>query len=225
MASSSKRKRRQQNRRAKRQRQQLRTAAILSLVGVAAAAAVFWPRQPAPQVSAARLEENPFLGPSDARVTLTEFGDLACSACRSWHQAGILLQIMRQFQGQLRYEWRDFPVITADSPRAAEAGQCAHDQGRFWDYLDHVYSQPGSSYANVREPDLRRYAAEVGLDTEAFDSCLASGMHRATVQFDLDFAYRQGFQGTPSFAVNGTPIVGANPQLLIQAIERELPGN
>ena len=100
--------------------------------------------------------------------------------------------------------WRDFPVITAQSPKAAEAGQCAYDQGKFWEYHDLLYERaPALSVS-----DLKAYAAEIGLDTERFNQCLDSSQHQATVERDEQEAFRRGFRGTPSFLVNDQPLVG-----------------
>lgn len=198
---------------------------ILGALGLVALIYVLLPDASAPEVEAARLEDQPSLGAEDASVILVEFGDFTCSACRSWHQAGIVEDLLEMYADDLRVEWRDLPIITSDSPKAAQAGQCAHDQGFFWEYLDRVYSEPGSSYTNARVDDLRRYAAEVNLDMEAFNTCLDSNQHQRTVGYDLDAAYSLGLRGTPSFVVNGTPIIGANPDLLIEAIESALAGN
>ena len=117
-------------------------------------------------------------------------------------------------------EWRDFPVITADSPKAAQAGQCAHDQGLFWEYLDRVYNEPGSSYTNAGEDNLRRFAAEVGLDINAFNTCMDNNQH--TVDYDLNAARDLRLPGTPAFLVNGKLVIGANPELIAQAIDEAL---
>ena len=85
-----------------------------------------------------------------------------------------------------------------------------------------MYNQPGSSYTNVSKDKLRRYAAEIGLDTASFDRCLDTNQHRATVDFDLQYAFGQGMSGTPSFSVNGIRVIGGNPDLLIQAIQSAL---
>jgi len=199
-----------------------RTILVLTVVALAALGYLLIPRNAAPEVSAARLEDNPSLGSADARVVVTEFGDFTCSACKSWHQAGVIEQLLAQYGDDLRVEWRDFPIITADSPRAAQAGQCAYDQGLFWEFLDRVYSEPGLSYTNAGESDLRRYAEEIGLDMQAFNACLDSNQHHRTVVYDLKAAQALRLRGTPAFLVNGKPVIGANPQLLAQAIEAAL---
>ncbi len=222
MGSKHSRKARRQRAIHRKKRKHWANLAVLATVIGIAAAVLLWPRTPPVEVAPERLDDNPSIGDPGAPVTVTEFGDFTCSACRSWHQAGVLLQIVEKYAGQVRLEWRDLPIITPDSPKAAEAGQCAHDQGRFWEYLDRVYREPGSSYTNARAADLPRYAADIGLDVHDFQACLEDGRHRSTVSFDLDFARSLGLNGTPSFLVNGTPIVGGNPELIVQAIESAL---
>ena len=101
---------------------------------------------------------------------------------------------------QVRFVWRDFPVITPQSPKAAEAGQCAYDQGQYWEYHDLLYERAPALGVN----DLKTYAAEVGLDTAQFNQCLDAGQHQATVDHDLQDALGRGFRGTPSFRCKTT---------------------
>jgi protein-disulfide isomerase len=222
MTSSKSKKAISARRKQKQKEQRRRTMVVLGILSMIIAAFVFYPKPQAPEVSLTRVEDNPSLGVGEAQVVLTEFGDFTCSACRSWHQAGVVEEILAQYEGLVRVEWRDFPVITADSPKAAQAGQCAYDQGFFWEYLDRVYSEPGSSYTNAGLDNLRRYAADIGLDVEAFNTCLDENQHQETVNFDLEAARDLRLPGTPAFVVNGKPIIGANPQILINAIDEAL---
>jgi len=221
MTKNETRQRREVKRNAQR-KQNYRKITIIGIILAGAMGYLAWRQFTIPEVAQGRLVDNPVFGPADAPVTIVEFGDFTCSACRSWHLAGVLFNIVEQYDGLVRLEWRDLPIITADSPKAAQAGQCAHDQGRFWDYLDRVYNEPGSSYTNARKTDLPRYAADIGLDVAAFNACLDADTHLATVNYDLKFARRQGMNGTPSFMVNDTRIIGGEPDLIIQAIEQEL---
>jgi protein-disulfide isomerase len=102
---------------------------------------VAWPKPETEPLSAERLEADPSLGGADAQVIIVEYGDFGCPACRSWHLAGIREQVMADYGDQVQFVWKDFPVITAQSPKVAEAGQCAFDQGKFWEYHDHLYEQ------------------------------------------------------------------------------------
>ncbi len=195
---------RRERRRAERERRQ-RLIILAAVVAVLAVGAFFfWPRPQAVPVDAARLADDPALGPETAAVTIVEYGDFGCPSCRAWHRAGILDQILEAYGDQVRFVWRDFPIITPQSPKAAEAGQCAYDQGRFWEYHDLLYEQATSLAVN----ELKSYAAEVELDTAQFNQCLDSGQHRETVDRDLRDARGRGFRGTPSFLVNDQPLAG-----------------
>jgi protein-disulfide isomerase len=186
-----------QKRQAKRKRQRYLRVSLL-VIGIALVAGYFlWPRPQAQAVSQDRLQDDPALGPPTAAVTIVEYGDFGCPSCRGWHNAGILERVQAAYGDQVRFVWRDFPVITAQSPKAAEAAQCAYDQGLFWEYHDLLFERAHSLYAG-----------EIGLDTEIFNQCLDSGQHRATVENDLQDAIRRRFRGTPSFLVNDQALAG-----------------
>lgn len=165
---------------------------------------VMWPQPEAQPLTEARLEADPTLGPTDAPVTIVEYGDFGCSSCKIWHQAGVRDQVEAEYGDQVQFVWIDFPVITAQSPKAAEAGQCAFDQGMFWEYHDFIYEQ-GSA---LGVSDLKEYAKQVGLDSREFNNCLDAGQNKAKVDHNLNQGYRLGLPGTPSFTVNGQMLAG-----------------
>jgi protein-disulfide isomerase len=170
-------------------------------------AAVFFisSRPKAQPLDETRLASNPTLESDSAKVTLVEYGDFGCTSCRAWHNAGILEQARAAYGDQVQFVWKDFPVITAQSPKAAEAGQCAFDQGKFWEFHDYIYE---NTYA-LGEDDLKSYASQLGLDTEKFNQRLDSGQNRAKVEQSLNEALREyAFPGTPSFLVNGKKLIG-----------------
>jgi protein-disulfide isomerase len=174
-------------------------AVIIVVVGL-----IFWRQSHVPQLSAARLASDPSLGSPSAKVTIIEYGDFGCPTCRGWEQAGVLKQIVATYGDQVHFVWRDYPIITAQSPQAAEAGQCAFDQGKFWQYHDLLYAKaPALSLS-----DLKSYAAQGGLITVQFDQCLDSGEDQAKINQSMTEARRYGFIGTPSFIVNGQKVIG-----------------
>ena len=73
----------------------------------------------------------------------------------------MLKELRAKYGDQIRFVWRDFPVITLLSPKAAEAGQCANEQGKFWEFHDLVFEHEGA----IEASDLLAYAGEIGLDT------------------------------------------------------------
>ena len=212
----SKSKGRRGNRRATRKKSNRQLYWGLAIVGlVVVAIGVFYFSTPsAPPVEAARLENDPVLGGDEPAVTIVEFGDFGCHACQGWHQAGIREQIMAKYGDQVRFVWRDFPVITPQSPKAAEAAQCAHDQGQFWPYHDLLYERA----PKIRVNELKAYASEVGLDSEAFNTCLDSNQHQATVQYDLDAARDLRLRGTPSFIVDGQTLAGPPSYQMLESL-------
>ena len=142
-------------------------------------------------------------GPADAPVNIVEFGDFGCPSCRAWHNSGVKERLQAEFGDQIRFTFRHLPVITLQSPKAAEAAQCAAEQDAFWQYHDYLYEQvaPGQ----LAPAQLKQYAAALELDSQAFDSCLDSGRYEAYVQQDKQDALDMGARGTPSFFVNGQP--------------------
>jgi protein-disulfide isomerase len=215
----SKKQIRHQHRKDKQKRQRLIRIGVIGLVLILAAGYLLWPRPQALAVSPERLNDDPSLGADDAQVTIIEYGDFGCPSCRAWHNAGILDQILATYGDQVRFVWRDFPIITAFSPEAAQAAQCAYDQGYFWEYHDLLFERA----ASLRVGDLNDYAGELGLDRAAFDQCLDSGQHRATVEVDLEDAFDRRLPGTPSFLVNEQPLAGPPDfQTLQRLIEANL---
>jgi protein-disulfide isomerase len=160
------------------------------------------PTDPAP------LDAAPALGPVTAPVTIIEYADFGCPACWEWHKLGILDQLRAKYGDQIRFVWRDFPVITLLSPKAAEAGQCAHEQGKFWEFHDLVYERDGA----IEADDLKTAAAKVGLDMDQFNDCVTSRRYRDRVNAQQHEGFEHGLKGAPAFFVNGQPVIG--PQRL-----------
>ncbi len=162
---------------------------------------------------------DPALGPADAKVTITEYSDFGCPACRSWHNTRIREQILAAFPDQVRFVWKDFPVVTPQSPEAAQSGQCAGAQGKFWAYHDQVFE----NFGGLERGTLSTYATAVGLDVAAFDKCLDDGDMQRKVQASDQEARRLGIRGTPGFAINGVALA-APPTLdqLTGFVQQEL---
>jgi len=144
------------------------------------------------------------IGPQTAPVTITEYADFGCISCKAWHQFGIREQVLERYGEQVRFVWRDFPVTTPQSPQAAEAGFCAHDQGQFWAYHAILFANAPA----LGEGNLKAYAAEIGLDTQTFNACLETGTYRNAVEQERTSALEQGFRSVPSFMVNDQRLIG-----------------
>lgn len=133
-------------------------------------------------------------------MTVVEFADFQCPFCRG-HSAETLPQLREIYGDRVRYVFRDFP-LTQIHPRAfqaAEAAQCAFAQGAFWRYHGLLFENQDA----LALTDLTQYAASVGLDMVAFESCVESGAYKDEVQADYDAGVEYGVNGTPAFFVNG----------------------
>lgn len=175
---------------------------VLLLVGVVA-----WSRN---QNSSTRAEsfmtDYPALGPETAPVVIVEYGDLGCPACWAWHKLGVLKNIRAKYGDQVRFVWKDFPVVTLDSPDAAEAGQCAHEQGKFWEFHDLIYDNDNPGV--ISKSDLQADAVKIGLDMAKFTECIDTHRYQDKVNQQQHEAFEIGLRGTPAFLVNGKPFVG-----------------
>ena len=147
---------------------------------------------------AAIRRPDPALGPDSAPVKIEEYGDLGCTTCRAWYQSGTLSRLRTEYGDKIQFIWHDYPIITAQSPKAAEAGQCAYDQGRFWEYHDLLYAHPESLYGD----GLKVAAEELQLDTAAFGHCLDSHKYTAQINQNLEEGRQLKIVGTPTFIIN-----------------------
>lgn len=90
---------------------------------------------------------------------------------------------------------------------AAEAAQCAREQGKFWEYHDKLFANQRA----LSDEDLKKYASELGLDTDKFNACYDSGKYRSDVLQDAQVGQQVGVRGTPAFFINGRFLSGAQP--------------
>jgi len=205
------------------QQQDKRSRRMLGLlIGVALAAVfvfILWQQTVGSPTLSAEDVPNPTLGQETATIEIVEYGDFGCTSCRAWHNAGIVEQLTRNYGEKVRFVWKDFPVITAYSPKAAEAGHCAAAQDKFWEYHDYLYE----STTNLRDNGLKDASVALGLDQTEFDACLDSGRMAGKVQANENAARRLGLRGTPGFTFNGQ-VLAAPPSFaqLAQMIDRQL---
>jgi protein-disulfide isomerase/rhodanese-related sulfurtransferase len=137
-------------------------------------------------------------GNPQAPVTIVEFGDFQCPACG--REQDVIREIRQKYGDQICWVFRQFPIPSLHqfAEAAAVASECAADQGKFWEAVDKLYD----NQTDLSNDALRRYAAELGLDTERFNQCLNSQATLARVRRDLDDAHALGVRGTPTFFVN-----------------------
>ncbi len=179
-----------------------RKSLVRTLIGLALFAAfvlLLWQQTTGGPTLPAAEVPDPARGPMDAPFEIVQYSDFGCPSCRGWHSAGIVDQLQETYGDKVRFVWKDFPVVTPYSPKAAEAGHCAASQGKFWEYHDYLYE----STTNLRDDGLKAAARALGLDRSAFDACLDSGQMAGKVQANDNAARRLGIRATPGFTVNG----------------------
>ena len=164
------------------------------------------------------LAEDPVRGPEGAPIELVEFSDFDCPYCKRATET--VDRLMEQFAGQIRFVYKDYPLPShPDAFKAAEAGNCAHEQGRFWELHDTMFASQGA----LGVEELKGYAADLGLDGEAFADCLDSGRHAAAVDRDMRVGMSYGVSSTPTLFLNGRAVLGAAPyETFVQIIREEL---
>ena len=160
-----------------------------------------------PVVVAASVDDDPAWGPEDAPVTIIEFSDFQCPFCSRFF-AQTYPQIKQEYEGQVRFVYRDFPLTSLheNAQKAGEAAECADEQGKFWEYHDTLFTSQALDLAS-----LKSHASQLGLDTAAFDQCLDGGKYTEEVQKDYQEGISYGVTGTPAFFINGLSIIGAQP--------------
>lgn len=159
-----------------------------------------------------RGDNEPFLGDPGAPVEVIEFSDFQCPFCERFFQA-VEPQIINEYvkTGKVKFVYRNFAFLGAESVRAAEAAECAADQGKFWEYHDYLFNQQsGENQGAFADAKLKQFARAVGLDGALFDSCLDGGKHKNEVERDLEDGRNAGVTGTPATFVNGKMISGVS---------------
>jgi protein-disulfide isomerase len=120
--------------------------------------------------------------------------------------------------GKVRFDYKDFIVISPESATAANAAKCAADQSRFWDYHDLLMSRSGLSADAFSKASLKSYAQQLGLDAAKFNACVDSDQHLDEVYQNVNEGKQLGVQSTPTFFINGQKVEGAVPYEQLKSI-------
>ncbi|MDD5368981.1 MAG: thioredoxin domain-containing protein [Anaerolineaceae bacterium] len=168
------------------------------------------------------VDDDPTLGPDTAPITLIMYSDYECPFCQKWYHE-VFKQLVVDYQGKIRFVYKDFPLYGKhnNAAPAAEAANCAGDQGKYWEYQDKLFGMT----LELGAQSFIQYAADLSLDPQKFSDCLTSRKYQQEVQGDYDFATSLGVQSTPTFFINGLPVIGAQPiDVFKNIIDDELAG-
>ncbi|MCH7568720.1 MAG: thioredoxin domain-containing protein [Nanoarchaeota archaeon] len=168
------------------------------------------------------IEGAYFKGNENAPVTIVEFSDFECPFCKGFYSDTLpLIEENYINKGKVKLVYMHFPLtnIHSNAQEAAEASECAGEQGKFWEMHDKIFeNQEIMSVSNYKI-----WAKSFDLNSEEFDSCLDDGKYEDKVQEQLAYGSSLGVTGTPGFFINGKPLSGAQPfSAFEQIIEAEL---
>lgn len=203
----------------------------LAIVGVMAF--TLWPKDPASTPSApisstsllGEISLDKSTGEEKAPVVVVEYGDFQCPACKYFFQTSVK-QLKDEYvqSGKVRFVFRQFAFLGDESLWAAEASECANEQGRFWDYYDKLYQeQNGENVGIFSKDNLKKFAVDLKLDIAGFNQCLDAGRYTDKVKQETQEGQQAGVRGTPSVFVNGQYIEeGINYPTLKAAVDAAL---
>ncbi|MCS7143640.1 MAG: DsbA family protein [Archaeoglobaceae archaeon] len=167
-------------------------------------------------------DDDPWIGTKDAKVVIVEFSDYACPYCAKF-ALEVEKKIVENYGSRVRLVFRDFPLPMHGETaiKAAEAANCAFEQGKFWEYHYILFERQKEWYGNISK--LYDYAKELLLNTDQFRNCLESRKYRGEVEKDYRDGIEYGVRGTPTFFVNGEIFVGyISYENLTKIIEEKL---
>lgn len=179
------------------------------------------------------LLELPVLGNPEAKVLMEVYSDYQCPFSSRYYFDDIKKLIPEYVKtGKVRLVYRDFVFEGDRSLWAAAASHCANEQGKFWEYHEKILTEKTNQGTNevYEKANLKKMAAEIGLDTEVFGQCLDSGKYEKWLLDLTQKAQAEGINGTPTTKLNDIVItneqgeaLGAMPyEMLKERIEKAL---
>ncbi|MEK7105390.1 MAG: DsbA family protein [Patescibacteria group bacterium] len=168
----------------------------------------------APTTANVVTTDDPSIGSMNAPLTIVEFADFECPY--SEEVSYVVRRAAEQFPNLVRIIYRDYPLVDIhpSAELAAEAGGCANEQGKFWEFHDKLFA----NQADLSREAMIGYAESLGMSRQKFESCLNSGKYEEEVAEDMLDGTAAGVYGTPTFFFNGHRIEGAIPEATFEKI-------
>jgi len=173
------------------------------------------PEVPRIQVSA---DDDPFIGPVDAPITIIQFAEFQCPYCGKAGES--IDQVMKEYDGKIKMVYRDFPLGFHDRAiPAAVAANCAGEQDKYWE----MHKLLMNNQRALDESTLISHATSLELDMSKWEICRKDDTQVEEVKKDMADGAAVGVTGTPAFFINGVMLSGAQPFSEFKAIiDREL---
>ena len=192
---------------------------IVIITVLVVAGAIFWGIRTqdsgSRNVNVEVTDEDTYLGNKDAKVTLVEYSDFQCPACKAYED--IVKQLIESYSAEdLKIVYRHFPLrsIHPNADLAAQAAEAAGEEGKFWEMKDLLFKNQ-AEWAQEKDPRglFGAYAKSLGLDVAEFDEdLLPEDDSKERVEKDYESGVALGVISTPTFILNG--VVLKNPQNL-----------
>src|SRR5512139_3383754 len=184
---------------------------LIGIIAVMAALAIIvLVGMPAAATERAKATGNT-LGEATAPVTLEVYADFQCPACGQFDRT-TLREIEDKYvkNGKLKVVFNHYAFIGDESVRAAEASECANDQGKFWEYADTLFNnQAGENQGAFSDANLEKFAQQVGLDLDKYRTCMQAHTYLSKVQTSTQNGTQRGVNATPTLFIDGKLARGA----------------
>jgi protein-disulfide isomerase len=143
-------------------------------------------------------------GDDNAPVTIVEYSDYQCPYCANFNST--MNKVADNYGDKVRWVHRHFPLdaIHKYARKAAEASECAGDQGKFWEYSDKLFE----NQSKINDSLFSKLAKDLNLNVDEFDKCVESGKFEDKVDNDYKGGSKIGVSGTPAIFINNEPVKG-----------------
>jgi len=174
------------------------------------------PTQPTADVTKVKVtSEDHIRGDKNAKLTMIVFSDFECPFCAKFNPT--IDQVLKDYSGKVRIIYKHFPLsFHPQAQKAAEASECASEQGKFWEMHDALFAMNEAGTLSL--DNFKAKAKDLGLDTAKFNTCLDNGTMAAKVAANYQEGLAAGINGTPGSFVGTQFIAGAVPFATIQQL-------
>jgi protein-disulfide isomerase len=156
------------------------------------------------------LDDRATIGPANAPITIIEFGDFECPYCA--HAFNEIETVVNStYKDRVRLIWKNFPLnVHPWAEQGAVAAECAREQNpaKFWDFARSLYRDQSEITPQNLRSHIDGYVSSLGLDPKGMDACILGKTAEDRVQQDQKDGQAININSTPTFLVNGIPVVG-----------------
>ncbi|MFH1099045.1 MAG: thioredoxin domain-containing protein [Candidatus Uhrbacteria bacterium] len=169
---------------------------------------------PTAPINIAVIDRDHVRGSADAAVTIVEWSDFQCPFCSQFHET--MQRAFSEYNGKIRWVFRHFPLdsLHPNARPAAEAAECASEQGKFWEFADALFAKQDELGTDF----YSKLAKDLGLDGAKFAECVKSRKYQQRVEDDEQEGLKVGVRGTPGSYVSGVEVPGAVPLNQLKAM-------